>query len=33
VANLDPADLMSLGAEVAIFLLKKADRPVVYPTV
>jgi hypothetical protein len=31
VANLDPADLMALGAEVAIFLLKKADRPVVYP--
>jgi hypothetical protein len=32
VANLDPADLMALGTEVAVFLLKKADRPVVYPT-
>ncbi|WP_211482480.1 phage tail assembly protein [Collimonas sp. OK607] len=31
VAKLDLADLMSLGAEVAVFLLKKADRPVVYP--
>ncbi|MBV8635662.1 MAG: phage tail assembly protein [Burkholderiaceae bacterium] len=26
VANLDPADLMELGAEVASFLVKKADR-------
>jgi hypothetical protein len=27
VAGLDPADLMALGAEVAGFLLKKADQP------
>ncbi|MFJ2987733.1 phage tail assembly protein [Collimonas sp. NPDC087041] len=31
VAKLDLADLMALGSEVAVFLLKKADRPVVYP--
>ena len=33
VANLDPADLLSLGAEVAYFLVKKADRQEVSPTV
>jgi len=32
VANLDPADLVSLGAEVAYFLVKKADRQEVSPT-
>ena len=32
VANLDPADLVSLGAEVAYFLVKKADRQAVSPT-
>jgi len=32
VANLDPADLVSLGAEVAYFLVRKADRQVVSPT-
>ena len=26
VANLDPADLLEIGAEVASFLVKKADR-------
>lgn len=26
VANLDPADLLEIGAEVAAFLVKKADR-------
>jgi hypothetical protein len=31
VANLDPADLVSLGAEVAYFLVKKADRQEVSP--
>lgn len=33
VANLDPADLLSLGAEVAYFLVKKADRQEASPTV
>ncbi|AEK60847.1 phage tail assembly protein [Collimonas fungivorans] len=33
VANLDPADLVSIGAEVAYFLVKKADRQEVSPTV
>ncbi|WP_374518877.1 phage tail assembly protein [Undibacterium squillarum] len=28
VANLDPADLLEIGAEVASFLVKKADRMV-----
>ena len=28
VANLDPADLLEIGAEVASFLVKKADRTV-----
>lgn len=32
VNNLDLADLMSLGAEVAYFLAKKADRNMVSPT-
>ncbi|AIY42999.1 GpE [Collimonas arenae] len=30
VANLDLADLMALGAEVAYFLVKKADRQAAY---
>ncbi|MGS0740449.1 phage tail assembly protein [Glaciimonas sp. GG7] len=32
VNNLDLADLMALGAEVAYFLAKKADRNMVSPT-
>ncbi|PRC90982.1 phage tail assembly protein [Solimicrobium silvestre] len=32
VNNLDLADLMSLGAEVAFFLAKKADRNMASPT-
>jgi hypothetical protein len=30
VANMDPADLTELGSEVAIFLVKKADRLAAY---
>lgn len=32
VSNLDPADLVQLGVEVAYFLVKKADRNMVSPT-
>lgn len=32
VNQLDLADLMALGAEVAIFLAKKSDRLAVFPT-
>lgn len=32
ISNLDPADLMSIGAEVSYFLVKKADRSMVSPT-
>ncbi|KAF3999213.1 phage tail assembly protein [Glaciimonas immobilis] len=32
INNLDLADLMALGAEVAYFLAKKADRHMVSPT-
>ena len=32
VNNLDLADLMALGAEVAYFLAKKADRNLISPT-
>jgi len=32
IANLDPADLLSLGVEVTLFLLKKADRLAASPT-
>jgi hypothetical protein len=33
IGNLDPADLLQLGAEVAGFLLPKAARPEASPTV
>ena len=32
VANLDPADLVQLGVEVAYFLVRKADRNTASPT-
>lgn len=32
ISNLDPADLLSLGAEVGYFLVRKADRIMVSPT-
>lgn len=32
VANMDPADLTELGSEVALFLVKKADRNMVFRT-
>lgn len=31
IGNLDPADLIALGAEVAYFLVKKADRIMASP--
>lgn len=33
VGRLDPADLLDIGAEVAAFLVKKADRLAVTPSV
>lgn len=32
ISNLDPADLLSLGAEVGYFLVRKADRIMASPT-
>ncbi|MEO6921381.1 MAG: phage tail assembly protein [Collimonas sp.] len=32
VAGMDPADLTEIGAEVAVFLVKKADRLAAYRT-
>lgn len=32
VGNLDPADLLQIGVEVASFLVRKADRIMAFPT-